>query len=114
MLLHTYNGMLYGGMVEPNRPAIAEAVGIHGSSSTVSLCDDTCDAKSDESLSPRRRFEREASGCKPKHVLEGSCVVSGDGSNDMPLDFESDAPEEGEVEEEEKASPSQHKDSQSL
>ncbi|GMF64655.1 unnamed protein product [Phytophthora lilii] len=52
--------------------------------------------------------------CKTKHVLEGSCVVSGDGSNDMPLDFESNGPEEGEAEEEEKASPSQHKDSQSL
>ncbi|GMF33599.1 unnamed protein product [Phytophthora lilii] len=52
--------------------------------------------------------------CKPTHVLEGSCVVSGDGSNDMRLDCESDAPDEGEAEEEEKALPSQHKDSQSL
>ncbi|GMF31917.1 unnamed protein product [Phytophthora lilii] len=49
--------------------------------------------------------------CKPKHVLEGSCVLSFDGSNDMSLDFESDAPEDSEAEEEEKASPSQHKDS---
>ncbi|GMF29862.1 unnamed protein product [Phytophthora lilii] len=52
--------------------------------------------------------------CTPKHVLESSCVVSGDESNDMPLAFKSNAPEEGKAEEEEKASPTQHKNFQYL